>query len=81
MSHGDQLSKMPTGFTVIANTHTAPYAAIQNKNENIFGIQFHPEVTHSPKGKQILGNFVLGICQAKANWTMVTCILINLNSV
>ncbi|KAG9293679.1 hypothetical protein G9A89_019016 [Geosiphon pyriformis] len=70
MSHGDQLDKLPTGFRVIANTLTSPYAAIAHDEKNIFGIQFHPEVTHTPLGKNILKNFIIGICQSKANWTM-----------
>lgn len=71
MSHGDQLSVLPSGFEAVAVTSTAPFAAIHNINEMIFGIQFHPEVTHTPQGKKLLGNFVLNICGAKANWTMV----------
>jgi GMP synthase (glutamine-hydrolysing) len=71
MSHGDQLSKLPEGFTTVASTSTAPFAAVQKLHERIFGMQFHPEVTHTPQGKQILKNFVLNICGAQANWTMV----------
>ena len=70
MSHGDQLSVIPSGFEVVAATPTAPFAAIHNLKELIFGIQFHPEVTHTPQGKRILENFVK-ICNANANWTMV----------
>lgn len=72
MSHGDQLSKLPTGFSVIASTSTAPFAAVHKPEENIYGIQFHPEVTHSPQGKDMLRNFVIGICGASSSWTMVT---------
>ncbi|CAG8588359.1 10089_t:CDS:2 [Ambispora leptoticha] len=70
MSHGDQLDKLPADFRVIGKTSTSPYAAIAHEEKQIFGIQFHPEVTHTPLGKEILRNFVIGICRAQANWTM-----------
>ena len=70
MSHGDQLSQIPQGFTTVATTRTAPFAAIQKETCHYYGIQFHPEVTHSPKGKQILKNFVVGICGCVSSWTM-----------
>jgi GMP synthase (glutamine-hydrolysing) len=71
MSHGDQLSVLPPGFEAVAVTSTAPLAAIHNITEKIFGIQFHPEVTHTPQGKRMLENFVVNICKVEANWTMV----------
>jgi GMP synthase (glutamine-hydrolysing) len=71
MSHGDQVTIVPNEFKTIASTATAPYAAVENSARQIYGIQFHPEVTHSPKGKQILQNFVVNICGAKNSWTMV----------
>jgi len=70
MSHGDQLKKIPEGFRVIAKTGTAPFAGIDNEEKNIYGIQFHPEVTHTPRGKELLKNFVIDICGAQANWSM-----------
>ncbi|RIA89872.1 hypothetical protein C1645_824196 [Glomus cerebriforme] len=70
MSHGDQLDKAPEGFMVIGHTLTAPFAAIAHEKKHLFGIQFHPEVTHTPRGKEILKNFVINICECKANWTM-----------
>ncbi|KAG2354167.1 hypothetical protein BDR07DRAFT_1614420 [Suillus spraguei] len=70
MSHGDQLSVMPPDFHVIGRTNTAPYAAIAHNSKSIYGIQFHPEVTHSPQGRQLIGRFVLNICQCRPNWTM-----------
>lgn len=70
MSHGDLLSQIPTGFHVIGSTASAPFAAIAHDTKLIFGMQFHPEVTHTVQGKEILANFVLNICGAKANWTM-----------
>nr|CAG8478044.1 2349_t:CDS:10 [Entrophospora candida] len=70
MSHGDQLDKIPNGFKVIGNTPTSKFAAIGHEEKHIFGIQFHPEVTHTPLGKNILKNFVVKICECKKNWTM-----------
>jgi len=70
MSHGDQLSKLPEGFHAVANTHTSPYTAISNPTKKIFGIQFHPEVTHTPNGSRILSNFVKNICGCNPEWTM-----------
>lgn len=71
MSHGDQLSELPPNFHVIGSTKTAPFAAVVHDSKPFYGIQFHPEVTHSPRGKEVIGGFVLGICDCKANWTMV----------
>ncbi|KAJ3348622.1 GMP synthase (glutamine-hydrolyzing) [Kappamyces sp. JEL0680] len=71
MSHGDQVTVIPDGFKVVASTITAPFAAVEKAEERIYGIQFHPEVTHTPQGKELLQNFVINICQVKANWTMV----------
>lgn len=70
MSHGDQLSEMPENFHIIGKTKTAPYAAIAHNSKPFYGIQFHPEVTHSPRGKEVIGRFVLNICKCRANWTM-----------
>ena len=70
MSHGDKVTKMPAGFIKIAHTDNSEHAAIAWPEKNIFGLQFHPEVTHSIGGKTILGNFVLSICKAPADWNM-----------
>jgi GMP synthase (glutamine-hydrolysing) len=70
MSHGDKLSHMPENFTTVAKTSNAPYAGIAHKEKKYYGIQFHPEVTHTPKGKIVLKNFAVDICQAKTDWTM-----------
>lgn len=70
MSHGDKLSALPSEYEIVATTPNSPYAAIAHKTEKIFGIQFHPEVTHTTKGKQLLRNFALEICKAQANWSM-----------
>jgi len=74
MSHGDSLSKMPNGFQKIARTKNSPYAAIADLNRNIFGVQFHPEVKHTPQGRTIIENFVFNICGDKADWTMASFI-------
>ncbi|KAI0925644.1 GMP synthase (glutamine-hydrolyzing) [Taiwanofungus camphoratus] len=70
MSHGDQLSEIPPEFHVIGRTKTAPYAAIAHDSKPFYGIQFHPEVTHSLLGKEVIGRFVLNICGCKPHWTM-----------
>lgn len=70
MSHGDRIESLPKGFEAIAKTDNSPFAAIENKDKRIWAVQFHPEVHHSLKGKQILANFVFNICKAKAQWNM-----------
>lgn len=70
MSHGDQLTRCPEGFIDLASTPTAPHVIIANPTTHMYGLQFHPEVTHTPLGKQILSNFVLDICHAPALWNM-----------
>ncbi|MBI2619169.1 MAG: glutamine-hydrolyzing GMP synthase [Ignavibacteriales bacterium] len=69
MSHGDALSEIPPGFEPIGHTSNAPICAIRNPARKIFGVQFHPEVVHTPDGTKILSNFALNVCQAKGNWT------------
>ena len=68
MSHGDQIVEIPPGFKSLAYTENSPNAVISN-GEDIFGLQFHPEVAHTPQGKNILGNFVYQICGCQGNWT------------
>lgn len=70
MSHGDKLSQLPSDFITIATTQNSPYASIAHITRPIFGLQFHPEVTHSLRGTEILKNFAVGICGAKQDWTM-----------
>ncbi|MDR2395216.1 MAG: glutamine-hydrolyzing GMP synthase [Endomicrobium sp.] len=70
MSHGDKLSKMPKGFKITAKSDNSPYAAIEDVSNNIYGVQFHPEVKHSVNGKKIIQNFVFKICGSKRDWTM-----------
>ena len=69
MSHGDQVQEMPPDFTTLAYTETSPFAVMGN-GEGIFGLQFHPEVAHTPEGKTILKNFVYQICGCQGNWTI-----------
>ncbi|RKY81616.1 glutamine-hydrolyzing GMP synthase, partial [candidate division KSB1 bacterium] len=69
MSHGDHLLKIPESFSVIGHTENAPIAAIADFNRRIYGLQFHPEVVHTPDGKKILKNFVYKICGCSGKWT------------
>jgi GMP synthase (glutamine-hydrolysing) len=69
-SHGDRLTKLPAGFASVATTDNSTYAAIEDRQRNFFGLQFHPEVVHTPHGKEILANFVHAICGCGGNWTM-----------
>ena len=68
MSHGDHVSKLPKGFKSCATTSNSPIAALYHPTKKIFGLQFHPEVTHTPQGKQILKNFVREISNCKGLW-------------
>lgn len=70
MSHGDKVTRMPTGFVKIAHTSNSEHAAIANAERRMFGLQFHPEVTHSEHGTAVIKNFVLGVCGATADWSM-----------
>lgn len=70
MSHGDKVTKLPEGFKVIGSNETTPYAAIADESRQFYGVQFHPEVTHTKQGQAILERFVLGICKAKPDWVM-----------
>jgi GMP synthase (glutamine-hydrolysing) len=69
MSHADQVSKMPSGFKVVASTKNSKLTIIENSKSKFYGVQFHPEVTHTPKGKIILRNFLFLICKVKKNWS------------
>ncbi|MFH1128681.1 MAG: glutamine-hydrolyzing GMP synthase [Candidatus Omnitrophota bacterium] len=69
-SHGDYVTKMPAGFQVSAHTLNSPIAAISNKTKKIHCVQFHPEVTHTDKGNDIIGNFLFKICGCLSRWTM-----------
>ena len=69
MSHADKLEEMPPGFAALAHTENSPFAVMGN-GKGTFGLQFHPEVVHTPEGKTILKNFVYKLCGCKGNWTM-----------
>lgn len=61
----------------IASTSTSPYTAISHESKPVFGVQFHPEVSHSPKGKEVIKAFVTNVCGIKGGWSMVSFILAN----
>ena len=68
-SHGDKVIKLPPGFTSIGTTENSPFAAIEDRKRNFYGIQFHPEVFHTERGVEVVNNFLVNICQAKQDWT------------
>lgn len=70
MSHQDKLSNLPPSFITIATTSNAPFAGIAHEGKPCYGIQFHPEVSHTPRGTQLLKNFAVDICKARQDWTM-----------
>ena len=70
MSHGDSIAELPEGFTAGAVTDNTPVAAAEDPARRFYGLQFHPEVEHTPKGKQILKNFLFDVCRCKRSWTM-----------
>jgi len=70
MSHGDEAKVVPDNFEIIGHTENARAAAISNKQKNVYGIQFHPEVVHTENGNEILKNFVLRVCHANQDWTL-----------
>jgi GMP synthase (glutamine-hydrolysing) len=69
-SHGDQVGQLGDDFVRLAETETCPFAAVRHKNKRFFGVQFHPEVSHTPKGTVILKNFLYGICGCRGDWKM-----------
>ncbi len=72
MSHFDYISKMAPGFRSVAHSDNCPVAACENRERNLYGIQFHPEVLHTPEGSKMLYNFVRGICGCSGDWRMDT---------
>jgi GMP synthase (glutamine-hydrolysing) len=69
-SHGDRIEKLPKGFAAIGCTENSPHAVIADAKRRMYGMQFHPEVHHTPKGKAIIQNFLHGICGCRSDWTM-----------
>jgi GMP synthase (glutamine-hydrolysing) len=69
MSHGDSITALPEGFTATAQTDSTPYAGLVDAQRHLYGIQFHPEVAHTPKGRDVLRNFVVGVAGANQTWT------------
>jgi GMP synthase (glutamine-hydrolysing) len=70
MSHGDKVTELPPGFQLMASTGSCPIAGMADETRRFYGVQFHPEVTHTKQGQAILERFVLGICQARPDWVM-----------
>ena len=70
MSHGDRVEKLPEGFEIIAISDGAPCAAIANESRQFYGVQFHPEVTHTPDGEQLIRNFLFSVAGCKGDWNM-----------
>jgi len=68
MSHGDQVVRLPQGFEVLASTDTCPYAAVRDARRNYYAVQFHPEVSHSLRGSEILSNFLYKVCRFQGDW-------------
>lgn len=69
-SHGDKIEKLPDGFKPVGTTENSAYALIENKARRFYGMQFHPEVAHTPRGIEIIKNFLYGICGCTGDWTM-----------
>jgi len=69
-SHGDEVTVLPNGFRVAARTSGSPFAAVEDPQRRLYGLQFHPEVAHTPRGREILQNFVYHICHCTMDWTM-----------
>jgi len=68
-SHGDKLTALPPGFAAIGTTENSPYAVIEDRTRNFYGIQFHPEVFHTERGSDVLRNFLINVCGAAQDWT------------
>jgi len=69
-SHGDKLTRLPAGFKPVAVTENSEYAAVERREQKFFGLQFHPEVAHTPRGREIIANFVHGVCGCGKRWNM-----------
>src|SRR5216117_157600 len=69
-SHGDEVTALPEGFRVVGSTEGCDFAAVEDRQRKLYGLQFHPEVAHTPRGREILQNFVYHICHCAMDWTM-----------
>src|SRR2546423_12233010 len=69
-SHGDEVTALPKGFLTAGRTESSDFAAVEDRQRKLYRLQFHPEVAHTPRGKEILQNFVYHICQCAMDWTM-----------
>jgi GMP synthase (glutamine-hydrolysing) len=69
-SHGDEVTALPKGFLAAGKTESSDFAAVEDRQRKLYGLQFHPEVAHTPRGKEILQNFVYHICHCAMDWTM-----------
>ncbi len=74
MSHGDRVERLAPGFEVIGRSDNCPTGAIRDLSRRLYGVQFHPEVHHTPRGKEILSNFLFRICKLNPLWTMASFI-------
>src|SRR5205823_7121229 len=74
MSHGDSIVAAPEGFAVTARTGEVPVAALEDGDRRIYGVQFHPEVAHTPRGQEILKHFLFEVCGCRPTWTMTSII-------
>lgn len=72
MSHGDSIVGLPRGFKTTASTENTPIAAISSQKKRLYGLQFHPEVEHTPQGKKMLRNYLFNVCGCKRSWTMTS---------
>ncbi len=81
MSHGDSIERLPAGFQPTASTGSTPYAAVADPERRLYGIQFHPEVVHTPHGREILRNFVVEIAGARQSWTPANFIASNVEGI
>jgi len=72
MSHGDRIESMPEGFVVLASSANSPIAAMADPKRRFYGVQFHPEVVHTPRGTKVLRNFLFQICRCEPSWTMAS---------
>jgi len=70
MSHGDRVESLPEGFRCVGTSPNCPFAAVEDAGRRFWGVQFHPEVAHTPRGMEILGNFLFRICKCEPSWTM-----------